>query len=119
MVSVSHLMCRSSAFSPAAGRALTDLAGQELAELDQVGTIALDGVVAEVFLELQVVEKLLDEGCEDFFQDHCAPLCAAATDNSLVGFIKPVVRARTQTRNICHPAGVSRWPARETVPVSL
>ena len=49
---------------------MTDLAGQELAELDQVCTIALDGVVAEVFLELKIVEKLLNEGCEDFFQDH-------------------------------------------------
>ena len=48
---------------------LADLAGQELAELDQVGAVALDGVVAEVLLELEVVEKLLDEGSEVFFQD--------------------------------------------------
>jgi hypothetical protein len=38
-----------------------DLSSQELAELDQVGAVALDRVIAEVSLELQVVEKLLDQ----------------------------------------------------------
>ena len=42
--------------------ALADFTGEELAELNQVRTVALDGVIAEVFLELQIVEKLAERG---------------------------------------------------------
>ena len=50
---------------------------------------------------------------------------ATLTDDSLVGFIKPVEWASAQTRNMCHRPALwkvtfhSRWPAGETVPVSL
>jgi hypothetical protein len=43
------------------GVVLPDLAGQELPELNQVGAVALDGVVGEMLLEPQVVQELLDE----------------------------------------------------------
>src|SRR5438105_7271372 len=41
--------------------------GHELTELDQVSAVALDGVVAEMPLELQIVEKLADQRGKDFF----------------------------------------------------
>ena len=41
-----------------------DLAHQKLAKLDQVCTVALAGVIAEMFLELEVVEKLFYQWAE-------------------------------------------------------
>ena len=67
MVSGSHLSCRSSSetlgveCSGDCCSRLADFAGEELAELNQVSTVALDGVVAECFSSLQVVEELLDQ----------------------------------------------------------
>src|SRR5205085_4996846 len=46
---------------PRLGRLLPDLAAEELAELHQVCSVAFDGVVGEVLLELQILEELLDE----------------------------------------------------------
>ena len=46
---------------------LADLAGEELAELDQVGAVALDGVVAEVLFEAQIVEELPNQWAEVLF----------------------------------------------------
>ena len=52
--------------------AAADFTAQELGELNQVGPIALDRVVAEVFLELEIVEKLANQWGEVFYLDHCA-----------------------------------------------
>ena len=40
---------------------MADLAGEELAKLDQVSAVALDGVVAEMLFKPQVVEELSDQ----------------------------------------------------------
>ncbi len=72
MVRVSHLTWRSSELDAAAGgrslAAVADFAGQELGELNQVRAIALDRVVAEVLLELEVIEKLANQGGEVLFR---------------------------------------------------
>jgi len=45
---------------------VADQAGEELPELDEIGAVALDGVIAEVSLELEVVEELLDQRGKGF-----------------------------------------------------
>ena len=39
----------------------TDLTTEELAELNQVGTVTLAGIVAEMPLEFEVIEELPDQ----------------------------------------------------------
>src|SRR5205085_879194 len=40
----------------------SDHAAEELAELNQVGAVTLDGVITEVPLQFQIVQKLADKG---------------------------------------------------------
>ena len=50
-----------------AGVRLTNLPAEELCELDQVRTVAFDGVVAEVLFKLQIVQKLPNQRRKVFF----------------------------------------------------